>query len=207
MRREPIRVAALVNWGLGLELVKALGVLPEVRLGLVLGHCAGAPADPWRGVVREHCLARGIPYRAAAGVGPGDVAALLEAAGAELAVVHAWPARLPASVYGKPRLGMVNFHASLLPRHRGRSPHLAALAAGDRVTGLTCHHIDEGLDTGPIVAQASCPVAPDETPESLVEKIKTLAGPLLSLSVRRLLDPGFSPQPQPSCGPTPGREH
>ncbi len=195
-----IRVAALVNWGLGLELVKGLHALPEVLLSAVLGHCQDMSTDPWRNAVRDYCLSEGILFYPAQDMTMQEIEEVLQREQIDLAVTHAWPVKLSESVYTCPRLGMVNFHASLLPRHRGRSPHLAALKSGDKSTGLTCHVVDGGLDTGPIVAQAACSLVPGETPESLVEKIKTLAVPLLAKSVRRMLHPEFSPKPQP-CNP------
>ncbi len=191
-----MRVLAMVNWGLGLELVRALQALPVVEQCTVIGQCDETGKDPWRNVVREFCMAEGIAFHTAGPAANGQVADLMEQLGPDLAVTHAWPLRLPASVYGRPALGTLNFHASLLPRHRGRSPHLAALEAGDTVTGLTSHLVDDGLDTGPIVAQASCPIVSGEGTESLIEKIKLLAAPLLAESIGRLLDPAFSPQPQ-----------
>ena len=59
--------------------------------------------------------------------------------------------------------GALNLHPSLLPRHRGATPVPATILAGDRATGVTLMRMDEGLDTGPIVAQAGTPVEPDET--------------------------------------------
>lgn len=67
-----------------------------------------------------------------------------------------------------------NCHAALLPNHRGRSSVPWAILDGDAVTGITYHWIDAGIDTGRILLQAACHIAPDETQESLWEKIHRL---------------------------------
>jgi phosphoribosylglycinamide formyltransferase-1 len=66
---------------------------------------------------------------------------------------------------------MLNVHPSLLPAFAGLHPQRQALAHGVRVSGATVHFVDEGVDTGPIVAQAAVPVRPDDTEESLAARI------------------------------------
>ena len=67
---------------------------------------------------------------------------------------------------------IVNIHPSLLPRHRGLRAWELALTAGDSVAGCTVHYVDEGVDTGEIVAQAEVDVLPGDTPESLHARIQ-----------------------------------
>ena len=62
----------------------------------------------------------------------------------------AW--KLPADLLALPRLGAINIHPALLPRHRGPSPFEAAFRAGDTETGLTIHRMAADFDTGPILA-------------------------------------------------------
>lgn len=69
---------------------------------------------------------------------------------------------------------LLNIHPSLLPKYPGAHAHRDALADGATMSGCTVHLVDEGVDTGPILAQAETVVAPDETLESLQEKIKRL---------------------------------
>jgi methionyl-tRNA formyltransferase len=70
--------------------------------------------------------------------------------------------KVPAGL--RHRCGLaIGYHPSLLPRHRGRDAIAAALAAGDRVTGGTVYELDDGWDTGPIIAQESCDIEPGET--------------------------------------------
>jgi phosphoribosylglycinamide formyltransferase-1 len=67
---------------------------------------------------------------------------------------------------------IVNIHPSLLPKHRGLRAWDQALAAGDRVAGCTVHYVDEGVDTGEIIAQAEVDVLPGDTPDSLHARIQ-----------------------------------
>lgn len=69
---------------------------------------------------------------------------------------------------------LLNIHPSLLPKYPGAHAHRDAIADGATVSGCTVHLVDEGVDTGPILAQAEVAVAPDETVESLQEKVKLL---------------------------------
>jgi phosphoribosylglycinamide formyltransferase-1 len=72
---------------------------------------------------------------------------------------------------------MINVHPSLLPRYGGGmnlGVHRAVIDAGEKETGMTIHILDEGVDTGPIVLQRSCPVDPDDTPEALKDRVQAL---------------------------------
>ena len=74
---------------------------------------------------------------------------------------------------------ILNIHPSLLPKHRGANAAAQALAAGDTVTGCTVHYVDEGVDTGEIIAQREVPVLPGDTAESLQARIQTAEHELL----------------------------
>jgi len=77
------------------------------------------------------------------------------------------------------RHGALNLHPSLLPRHRGATPIPAAILAGDVETGVTLMRMDEGLDTGPIVAQRRVPLAGNETAPALEAVLTIVAADLL----------------------------
>jgi len=66
---------------------------------------------------------------------------------------------------------ILNIHPSLLPAFPGLKPHWQAITYGVKISGATVHIVDKGVDTGPIVIQCAVPVSPDDTPESLSEKI------------------------------------
>jgi phosphoribosylglycinamide formyltransferase-1 len=74
---------------------------------------------------------------------------------------------------------IINIHPSLLPKHRGSRAAAQALAAGDTVTGCTVHYVDEGVDTGEIIAQREVPVFPGDTAETLQARIQTAEHELL----------------------------
>ena len=97
-----------------------------------------------------------------------------------------------------PRIAPINVHASLLPRWRGAAPIQAAIRAGDPYTGITTMVMDAGLDTGPILLQDSIPIAPDETGQSLHDKLAHLGANLLVVTLRWLRAGSISPHPQPT---------
>ncbi len=98
--------------------------------------------------------------------------------------------------------GALNLHPSMLPRHRGATPVPATILAGDRATGVTLMRMDEGLDTGPIVAQAGTPVAPDETAPALEARLATMGADLLASSLEPWLRGDIREHPQPTVGAT-----
>lgn len=69
---------------------------------------------------------------------------------------------------------MLNIHPSLLPLYPGLDTHGRAIAAGDAEAGCTVHWVAEGVDDGPILGQARCPILPGDTPAALAERVKTL---------------------------------
>ena len=92
-----------------------------------------------------------------------------------------------------PRVACLNLHASLLPRWRGAAPIQAAIAAGDRETGITVMYMDEGLDTGDILLQRKIDILPAETGGSLSARLAKLA-PNALLDSLRLLAEGNAPR-------------
>lgn len=81
---------------------------------------------------------------------------------------------------------MVNTHPSLLPSFPGAHAIEDALAYGVKVTGVTVHRVDAGLDTGPILAQAAVPVLDGDTPDTLRERIQAVEKPLFIDTIRQL---------------------
>ena len=110
----------------------------------------------------------------------------------ELIVVMAYGQILPRDVLEIPRLASLNLHASLLPRWRGAAPIQAAIAAGDRETGITVMYMDEGLDTGEVLLQRKVEIRPDETGGSLHDRLAHIA-PETLLESLRLIAAGNAP--------------
>ena len=97
----------------------------------------------------------------------------------ELIVVVAYGQILPPEVLEIPPRGVVNVHASLLPRHRGAAPVNQAILSGDAETGVTIMLMDEQLDHGPILAQRTLPIGPEATAPALLSELAELGAALL----------------------------
>ena len=107
---------------------------------------------------------------------PAEWRSVLSAAGAELIVLAGYLKRVPAEIVEEWRGRILNIHPALLPRHGGpgmygRRVHEAVLASGDTISGATVHLVTEEYDQGPILAQTTVPVEPDDTPESLAARV------------------------------------
>jgi methionyl-tRNA formyltransferase len=100
------------------------------------------------------------------------------------------------------RHGALNLHPSLLPRHRGATPIPAAILAGDTETGVTLMRMDDGLDTGPIVAQERWPLDGTETTPALEAVLATRAAGLLEQQLGPWLSGLLEPHSQPDSGAT-----
>ena len=106
--------------------------------------------------------------------------------GLDLLVVVAYGMILPADIISRPRLGCINIHMSLLPRWRGAAPIPRAIQAGDQETGVTIMQLDEGLDTGPVLAQVSCTIGPHDTSSDLQDRLGHLGAGCLAETLDRL---------------------
>lgn len=93
--------------------------------------------------------------------------------GTEVVVLAGYMRRLTPWLVGRWAGRMLNIHPSLLPKYPGLDTHARALAAGDAEAGCSVHLVTDGLDEGPVLAQAAVPVLPDDTPLSLAERVRT----------------------------------
>lgn len=114
----------------------------------------------------------------------------------DVIVVAAYGLILPRGVLEMPPAGCVNVHGSLLPRHRGAAPIPAAILAGEHTTGVTIMLMDAGVDTGPILAQASCTIAPQDTTATLTTSLAEMGAALLTDTLPRWLAGEIRPQEQ-----------
>ena len=106
----------------------------------------------------------------------------------------------PRAVLDMPRYGCVNIHASLLPRWRGAAPIQRAIEAGDTETGITIMQMDEGLDTGAMLAKESIPIELDDTAATLHDRLAQM-GARMIVSVLQQMEQGLlSVTPQPEAG-------
>ena len=132
------------------------------------------------GAVKEAAAALGLPVLQPERLRDEAFLQQLSGLGADLGVVAAYGRILPAAVLQSPRLGLINVHASLLPRWRGASPIHRAVMAGDPETGVSIMRIVQALDAGPVFDAARRAIGPDETSEEVEQDLATLgAGVLL----------------------------
>lgn len=108
----------------------------------------------------------------------GECAALTDLA-PDVVVVAAYGIFLPPEALEVPPLGCLNIHPSLLPRYRGPSPVVSAILNGDEETGVTIMKLDEGMDSGPVVAQERFKVSDEETAPVLTRRLFDLGADLL----------------------------
>jgi methionyl-tRNA formyltransferase len=111
----------------------------------------------------------------------------------ELMVVWSYSMKLPAQLLAIPPLGAVNLHGGLLPEYRGGHVVQWALLNGERESGVTLHYMDEGIDTGPVIAERRFGLEDTDDAESVREKIRTAGSTLLAEWWPRLLD-GTAPR-------------
>ena len=146
--------------------------------------------------VKVVALAHDLPVLQPPRLRQPDVVVELRALASEAIVVAAYGQILPAEVLAIPPRGCLNVHASLLPRYRGAAPVAAAILAGEEETGVTIMLMDEGMDTGPILSQATCAISPQDTRGSLSAKLAQLGADLMMDTLPRWLADEIEPRPQ-----------
>ena len=151
-------------------------------------------------VVRARAL--GIPVRQPKAVRSGPFHDwFVHEAQADVALVVAYGRILPPALLAAPRLGCVNVHASLLPRHRGAAPIQRALIAGDAETGVCTQRMVEALDAGDLYLSRAVAIGPDESGPALWERLSHL-GAAAAVDTLALVAAGAVPVPQPADGIT-----
>ena len=132
---------------------------------------------------------------------PADDAELLTAlADADLVVLAGYVKLVPAKVVARFRHRLINIHPALLPAFGGvgmygRRVHEAVLASGAAVSGASVHYVDEQFDRGPVIVQRAVPVRPDDTPDSLAERVLAVEHELLPWVVLELAKRGIPEGP------------
>ena len=189
-----MRIVFCGTGDIGLPALRALAESQRHSLAGVITQPdkpAGRDMRPRAPAVKSEAIARQIPVAQPERI-RNDFSALVEW-NPDLVVVAAYGQILSRDVLRLPRLGCLNLHASLLPRHRGASPIQAAILAGDTETGITSMYMDEGLDTGDILLDRRIPIFPDETGGSLHDRLAALAPSVLMESLD-LLDKSVAPR-------------
>ena len=150
--------------------------------------------------VAELAAERGLSLHTPATLRSGEVFSELADIGPELIVLADYGRIIPAAILDLPRFGALNIHPSLLPRYRGAVPVPAAILAGDEVTGVTLMRMDEGLDTGPVLAQTKLSLHGDEVAPQLEAALAELGAELLVERLPAWLDGSLEAWPQPPEG-------
>ena len=163
---------------------------------------AGRGQKERRSAVHQVAEANHLPVREPSTLGPHEVQDEFAAFEADAAIVAAYGLLLPKAVLALPKLGCVNLHASLLPRWRGAAPIPWAILSGDTETGVCAMMMEEGLDTGPVLACEKTGIGPMTTAGDLHDKLSSLGAPLMLKALAGLADGTLEPTPQPDRGVT-----
>jgi methionyl-tRNA formyltransferase len=194
-----MRVAFLGNDTWSVPPLRAMALAPDIEVELVLTN---PPRPAGRGsrltptAVADAAHAMELPLLEVDRVRDGEGFDALDSLEPDAIVVVAYGEILTPDVLDIPRLGAVNVHFSLLPRWRGAAPVQRAILEGDGVTGVTLMLMDEGMDTGPILATAETAIGSDEDAGSLGARLADLGAPLLVETLRGLDGSTVEPRSQ-----------
>lgn len=136
--------------------------------------------------VKQTALAHNIPVFQPAKLRDGTALAQLKELDPELIVVAAYGRILPDDILNLPPKGCINVHSSLLPKYRGAAPINWAVINGETETGVTIMYMATELDAGDIIAQTATPIDPEETVETLHDRLAQMGGELLVKTVSGL---------------------
>ena len=146
--------------------------------------------------VKVRAREAGIPILQPTSLKSPALLAELAALDADLGVVAAYGRILTDAVLAVPPLGMINVHASLLPRYRGAAPVHRAVMAGERETGVTIMRVVKALDAGPMLSTATRPIAGEETSVDVEKDLAQIGARLLVDAVDRLAAGTSREEPQ-----------
>ncbi len=159
------------------------------------GHLAASP-------VKDAALRLGIPVFQPERIRRPEVVEQLRASKPDAMAIVGYGQIIPHSILDIPPLGVINVHASLLPKYRGAAPIQWAIANGETETGVTTMRIDAGLDTGGMLLKWSTPVGPEETALELGPRLADAGADLLVQTLQGLESGEVRPEPQDSTNAT-----
>ena len=142
-------------------------------------RAAGRGRNARTSPIKDYAVELGIQVKQPETFRSDEVRAELTALQPDAIIVAAYGKLLPKSVLDVPKMGCLNIHPSLLPRHRGPSPVATTILNRDRVTGVTIMLLDEGMDTGPLIAQHEFFLQGDENTDDLTKALFELGARLL----------------------------
>jgi methionyl-tRNA formyltransferase len=188
---KPVEAARLVFMGTPDFAVPALKTLLQrgERVAAVLtqpDRPKGRGRAPAFSPVKETALFFNLPVYQPRTLRDAEVRKTLSALRPDVFIVVAYGQLLPQAVLDIPAWGAINIHASLLPRYRGAAPIQWAVISGEAETGVTTMRLDAGLDTGDVLLQRSTPIAPDDTSQTLHDRLGILGAELLAETLQGL---------------------
>jgi methionyl-tRNA formyltransferase len=191
-------VIRAVFFGTPAAALPSLGALLELaHVSLVVtrpDRPRGRSGRPQPSPVKQMALRAGLPVSQPAKA--AELAGRLAEEHPDLGVVVAYGQILPPDILALPAHGLLNVHFSGLPRWRGAAPVERAILAGDPQTGVSLMVMEEGLDTGPVVARATTPIFPEETAGELTERLARMGAAVLRRSLSPYLAGELTPEPQ-----------
>lgn len=146
--------------------------------------------------VKECALKHGLPVFQPVRIREAEAVEELRRYEADIFVVAAFGQILTKEILEMPRFGSVNIHASLLPKYRGAAPINWVIINGEKETGVTIMQMDEGIDTGDMLAKAVVPIEAKETAESLFDKLADVGARLIVETLPKLEKGELTPVPQ-----------
>ncbi len=138
--------------------------------------------------VKRAAAAAGLPVHQPERIRRPECVELLRDLRADLMVVVGYGQIIPQSIIDLPKHGILNVHASLLPKYRGAAPIQWAIANGETETGVTIMQIDAGLDTGDMLLKSHITIGPDETAPELSARLAPLGAQLLLQTIEEISD-------------------
>ncbi len=179
--------------GLGADIVAAY-----TRAAKPAGRGRSLTPSPVEALARAH----GIEVRTPKSFRKDETREAFNALDLDAAIVVAYGLILPQAALDAPRLGCFNLHGSLLPRWRGAAPIQRAIMAGDETTGVQVMRMEAGLDTGPIMLSETVAIAPDDTAQTLHDKMAAAGAALLPRFLAALGRGDITETPQATEGVT-----
>ncbi len=150
--------------------------------------------------VKQAALARGLPVLQPERARTEEFIQSLQALQPDLIAVAAYGQILPKAILDLPRFGCLNVHTSLLPEYRGAAPIQWAILNDERKTGVTIMKMDVGMDTGDILTQEKTPILPEDTSQTLHDRLAQIGARLLVQTIPDYVAGRIQPHPQPTTG-------
>ncbi|HWI18092.1 MAG TPA: methionyl-tRNA formyltransferase [Vicinamibacterales bacterium] len=187
----PLRVVYFGTPGFAVPTLEHMIHSPHQVVGVVTqpDRPRGRGQQVTAGPVKALALAQGLPVFQPDRLSRELFEAALVELSADIGVVAAYGKILPDWLLATPRLGLINVHASILPKYRGASPIHRAVMAGDAETGVTIMRVVKALDAGPMLAVTRVPIGQDDT-TTIVESMLAIRGAELLVQTLDAIEAG-----------------